>query len=193
MSSNLLTSLVSIFLVFMSFYSCILVVTVSLPSTTLSVHEDIGNLTVCVTLSGRNSRDFSVILTTNDLTGEKISIHVMSLSIHSSSAFAGHDYTGASMTLTMPAGSTSGVVKCMNISIIDDGALEVIETFTVTLTTTDPDVMLGKNKTVVTIMDDDGNSFLMLIVISICLCAEVKFPSHLMYRVKYVLVLFFNC
>ena len=44
----------------------------------------------------------------------------------------------------------------MNITILEDGALEGDQTFTVVLTTLDPDVMLSRNLTTVTIMDNDG-------------------------------------
>ena len=44
----------------------------------------------------------------------------------------------------------------MNITILEDDAVETNETFTVTLTTSDPDVMIGTNVTTVSIIDNDG-------------------------------------
>jgi len=47
-------------------------------------------------------------------------------------------------------------VKCVNISLLNDEALEGNQTFIVALTTSDPDVALGSNTTIISIMDDDG-------------------------------------
>ncbi len=44
----------------------------------------------------------------------------------------------------------------MDISILDDDALEGNQTFTLTLTTADLEVILGNQTTVITILDDDG-------------------------------------
>ena len=45
---------------------------------------------------------------------------------------------------------------CVNITLLDDEALEGNQTFTVTLTT-NPEVELGNDVTTITITDDDGN------------------------------------
>ena len=42
-------------------------------------------------------------------------------------------------------GSTDGAMQCLIISIVDDTTMDGDVTFTVTLTTADPDVMLGNN------------------------------------------------
>ena len=68
----------------------------------------------------------------------------------------GIDYIFAPSNLTFPSGSTDSTPGCVNISITDDAALEGNQTFTVTLTTSDPDVLLGNNVTVVTIEDNDS-------------------------------------
>ena len=44
----------------------------------------------------------------------------------------------------------------MNIIILEDNALETNKTFTVTLTTSDADLMIGTNVTTVSIIDNDG-------------------------------------
>ena len=54
--------------------------------------------------------------------------------------------------------------KCVNISIVDDNALEGNQTFMVTLTTSDPDVMLGNNMTAINIVDNDGIIFYVIII-----------------------------
>ena len=68
----------------------------------------------------------------------------------------GYDYTFSSSDITFPSGSNDSTAGCVNINITDDAALEGNQTFTVTLTTSDPDVLLGNNVTVITIEDNDG-------------------------------------
>lgn len=56
-----------------------------------------------------------------------------------------------------PSGSTDGVRRCLDITILDDAdAVEGNQTFTVTLTTSDPDVLLSAVVTTITIRDNDG-------------------------------------
>jgi hypothetical protein len=69
---------------------------------------------------------------------------------------AGVDYTSISEVKTFSSGSPDSAARCVNIPILDDGALEGNETFTLTLTTSDPDVMLGNNVTTITIIDNEG-------------------------------------
>ena len=47
-------------------------------------------------------------------------------------------------------------MECMNITIMDNDAFELNETFTVTLTVNTPGVMVGNTITEVTITDDEG-------------------------------------
>ena len=73
------------------------------------------------------------------------------------SAVAGSDYTVASSTLTFPATtSTDDPMQCVNISITDDDEFEGNETFTVTLTTTNPQVTVGNTETAIIITDNEG-------------------------------------
>ena len=46
--------------------------------------------------------------------------------------------------------------RCVDISVVDDNALEGDQTFTVTLSTPDPAVMLGNNIISIIIIDNDG-------------------------------------
>jgi hypothetical protein len=69
---------------------------------------------------------------------------------------ADDDYTSISEVMAFSVGSQDGDTRCMDIPIVDDGALEGNETFTLTLTTSDPDVMLGNDVTTITIIDDEG-------------------------------------
>ncbi len=71
-------------------------------------------------------------------------------------AIAGSDYTNSSSGEYFAFGSTTNDVRCVGITILNDDALEGNQTFTVTLTTSDPDVMLGTDKTIITIRDNDG-------------------------------------
>ncbi len=71
-------------------------------------------------------------------------------------AMLGLDYVAVASTLTFTSGFTDNDVTCAVVGIIDDSALERNQTFTVTLTTPDPDVMLGTDMTTVTITDNDG-------------------------------------
>ena len=61
--------------------------------------------------------------------------------------------------LTFLAGSNDSDTQCVNIGVTDDTALELSETFTVTLNTSDPDIMLGSSTTNVTISDNDGKLY----------------------------------
>ena len=55
--------------------------------------------------------------------------------------------------LTFPIGAD---FLCLDVNITDDTALELEETFTVTLTTLDPDVMLDNSLILITVIDNDG-------------------------------------
>ena len=74
------------------------------------------------------------------------------------SAEYGSDYTAVSTLLTFPATTSSDdIMQCIDVSILDDSVFEgPAETFTVTVTTTNPRVTLGNNNTTVTIIDNDG-------------------------------------
>ena len=72
------------------------------------------------------------------------------------SAIAFSDHISHSSVETFVAGSTDNATRCVNVTILDDAALEGDHTFTVTLSTSDPDVVLGNNVTVITIEDNDS-------------------------------------
>ena len=55
-----------------------------------------------------------------------------------------------------PAGPINDSTHCIDITITDDEVLEADETFTVTLTTMTPRVMVGNGQTAVTITADEG-------------------------------------
>ena len=53
-------------------------------------------------------------------------------------------------------GSINGAMICVNITILDDSILEENETFTMTLTTADSDVIIGTTMAAIIIIDDDS-------------------------------------
>ena len=57
--------------------------------------------------------------------------------------------------MTFPSGSNSSSI-CENVTIINDNVLEGEETFSIELTSMDTAVILGNNRTVITITDNDG-------------------------------------
>ena len=69
---------------------------------------------------------------------------------------SGLDYTFTSSDVTFSFGSTEGTCGCVNINISGNAALDGDRIFIVTLTTSDPDVLLGNSATVITIVDDDS-------------------------------------
>lgn len=66
------------------------------------------------------------------------------------------DYTSVSSDVVFMSGSTDGDTRCVDITIEDDEALEINETFTLALTSSDPNVMFGQDMTTVIIVDNDG-------------------------------------
>ncbi len=71
-------------------------------------------------------------------------------------AMTGFDYVNISSHEIFTSGSIDNDIRCVNIFIHEDGALEGNQTFTVTLTTLDPDVMLGNYLSTITITDNDS-------------------------------------
>ncbi len=60
------------------------------------------------------------------------------------------------MVLTFSSGASDSDTECMNVTIMDDDALEADQTFSVTLTTSDDDVNVVNSMTTVTITDIDS-------------------------------------
>ena len=69
----------------------------------------------------------------------------------------GTDYMATSADYIFLSGSSSGDMKCLDINVLNDSALERYEVFTVTLTTDDSNVLIETaNTTTITIIDDDS-------------------------------------
>ena len=66
------------------------------------------------------------------------------------------DYSSGYFQEMFISGSANNATQCVNISIVDDDALEGNQTFLLSLTTSDSRVIVGTNLTTITIKDNDG-------------------------------------
>ena len=67
------------------------------------------------------------------------------------------DYTSVSSDEIFASGSADNDTRCLSITILDDSLFESDEEdFSLILTTPDPNVILGNNETIITIMDNNG-------------------------------------
>jgi hypothetical protein len=90
---------------------------------------------------------------------------------------AGLDYTSISSDEVFLSGSIDGDNVCVDITLLPEDPMERDETFTVTLTTTDPGVTLGTNVTTITIDNNEGKCS--TIVRHVCKVeAHVSHVSH---------------
>ena len=79
-------------------------------------------------------------------------------------AMASSDYDSLSSAVIFASGSNDRDSECVNVTITEDSVFETNETFTLTLTTLDPNVMLGNNVTTITVVDTDGEQFIECLV-----------------------------
>ncbi len=129
----------------------------------LSVGEGDGMVRVCATLSALEDteRNVTISLTTSDGTGILNVKGVLNYSPHRIAAMVVDDYIRFSSNNTFSSGSIDNDTRCVDVSIVDDDVLEGNQNFIVTLTTPDPNVILGNEMTTVAIIDNDGLLFLM--------------------------------
>jgi hypothetical protein len=68
------------------------------------------------------------------------------------------DFTDAAQTVIFPMGSSVGERRCININLNDDVLVEVPESFSVSATSNDLNVLFtpGRNMAAVNIEDNDG-------------------------------------
>ena len=134
-------------------------VSMSISSVVGSVKESSRMVQVCVTLSAVEAieRNVNIMLISSDDTGITYSLSNLIDKITYSIAGHGHDYVSVMSNQTFITGSSDGYTRCINISIIDDHVLEDIETFSLRLFNTDPDIVLGDDVALITIIDNDGN------------------------------------
>ena len=76
------------------------------------------------------------------------------------------DYSSGHFLETFPSGSTNNATQCVGIFIVDDNALEGDQIFTLSLTTSDPSLILGTNLTTITITHNDSKYFLICYSVS---------------------------
>ena len=89
-------------------------------------------------------------------------------------ALSSIDYARASKILAFPAGSTDSAVQCLAVTIADNTVLDGDKIFTVTLFTTDLDVVLGNYVTTITIIDDESKANLIIRYTQVMLyCASI--------------------
>lgn len=112
---------------------------VQLKSAKSSVSEAAGTATVTATRTGYPAGPVSVKLSTADGT-----------------AIAGSDYAVTQTTLSWADGETGD--KTFAIPIVNDGVVERTETFSVTLSSSDPAALGATTTEAITIVDDDGLS-----------------------------------
>ena len=67
------------------------------------------------------------------------------------------DYVSVFSEESFAAGSMNGSEQCIEIVLLNDFILDGNINFTVTLNSSDPDVLLGNSVTVVTLVDTEGN------------------------------------
>jgi Calx-beta domain len=108
-------------------------------SSTYSVDEGGGSVTITVTRSGSASGSKSVTYATSDGT-----------------ASSGSDYTSASGTLTFPDAATTSMT--FEVPVSDDSSVEGDETVSLTLSSPTGGAVLGTSAATLTIGDDDSDS-----------------------------------
>ena len=76
--------------------------------------------------------------------------------------YAALDFTPAPQTVVFPLGSAPGERRCIDIPLNDDTLVEVLESFSVSADSSDPNIefMPGGNVAAVTITDNDSKKFL---------------------------------
>ena len=112
----------------------------------ITVEEDIlSYLQVCATLS------------VNDKIAKNITIMLASTNDKTSAlAMGGFDYELLQKTITFASGSMNGDEECIRIKLLNDTIVEETEVFVLIWATRDRRVMLQRNLTVITIIDNDG-------------------------------------
>ena len=69
---------------------------------------------------------------------------------------SGNDYSAIQSAETFTSGAARNNSICVDITVIDDSALEGDQTFSLMLNTLDPDVLILINTSIIKIIDNDG-------------------------------------
>lgn len=70
---------------------------------------------------------------------------------------AGSDFMALSESLTFLSGETIGALRCVNVSIVDDEAIEDDEMFSITISSTGAVQALGNTTANITILQDSDS------------------------------------
>ena len=145
----------------MDYVLCTLDVTVVFVQNEYSVLEQAPTVTVCVALSGAIERRVTAELNSSPLTasdGAGIRQIVILVYVDTYST----DYATLAQTIIF----TSNDPVCEDVAIIDDSTLEEIETFLISVSSSDSDVNLGPIPTAtISILNDDGRQQIQMIVL----------------------------
>ena len=122
----------------------------------LTVSEKDGTVNVCVTLSTKDDigRNIQFKLSTRDGTGT-FAFNLSQFIVYHT-GLAGSDYFARSLSREFRHGSSNGDFRCVDISILDDNALEGSQEFFVILITQHRFVRISAVKTTIIITDDDS-------------------------------------
>ena len=133
--------------------------TVAIPAMA-QVGEEDKAIQICVMLYALENlqRNITFMLDSANVTGtarSTIENILLILCTFMFAAMAGFDY-GRLQSVNSFNSYSDNRITCVNISIMDDNALEGNQTLTLALTTFDPSLIVGRNTTVITIVDNDG-------------------------------------
>ena len=118
-----------------------------------------GQFQVCINTTGEIATGIAVMLTSNNNTAQrKYVLHVLDDLITLIFSIADIDYVPVNETLTVLPGQQSK--SCVELVIVRDDTLESNETYTVSITSDLPGVVVGNiGEATITITDDDGKFF----------------------------------
>lgn len=119
--------------------------TILIPHTIMVEEDALSYLQVCATLSVMDTPEISTTLMLSSGNYKTLAL-----------ARAGEDYKFLQETITFPSGSMNGDKKCINVTLLSDTIAEESEMFALIWTTRARRVMLERNLTVITIIDNDG-------------------------------------
>ena len=131
--------------------------TVSFSSPSFTAVEESEVATICVTLEDDIERNLTVTLSST----EQCKIHYLSLfhlnyPHHYFCLVTADEFSDFSTSLTFTAGER-GRELCHNVSVTDDDILEDTEIFTITLSSTDEDILIQSSTALLAILDEtDG-------------------------------------
>ena len=129
--------------------------TVSFSSPTFTAVEESQVATICVTLEDDTERNVTVTLASNEQS-LTIAYQYFFVSTTNLVPLPADDFVNFSTSLTFTIGE-SGREICHNVSVTDDDVLEDTETYTITLSSSDEDIIIQSPTASLVIVDEaDG-------------------------------------